>query len=800
MRRLIPRIPLVLAICWIFLQTGGGAVVAQPPQPLRNTGESIRLLTFNTYLLSEIFRCKWDPVCHLFESDVEDRAEQIAGRILRANEQFDVVAFNEVWDEDAKNRLVERLTYFYPYYVEYISKSGPDLGDFEDSGLMLFSKFLDREIPFANKAYKASDFKPFWQEGHLAFKEFSDCAFAFEDCRAAKGAALVQLELATDKRFNLVFTHTQADSGDSTHADVREKQMDDVKDVVQTTLGIKFSKWPSKEWLAVIGDLNIDGFGAVNQGILAGGEILSVPPVLPPDPLLANSPPKVTQEWADRFKVEPGQHRTPLYDSWAETTSPFDKGPTTESDKRIDYVLGSEGTGVGDMCVQHVWNPQVLEGLSDHRPVAADINRLYDYCNPRLAKLVKEAELGQITSGLKQTYWQISELKYPGSMQWFRIEQGGTFAFAISGFNPGDAPNVRFQLYSKDNLSVPIGGDYKLEKTNIVACGPQVKTAKKIVLSGKECAFVEGQKFVIPAGPFFIRVFNRRRDWAGQYEFAVYRFSCTSQDDACDLLPNSPQTFSFPEQKPLNADDTAWFRVQIRHQADSGKPQSLQFFSDYQLGQPGTAKLDFVEQDGTAASVGGKQISGPIIENNLATYHAETNQNQTIYMRVKRPVLGLAGYGFLTGWRTNLTLFGGTKVGPGVPTLVCVDETNGTGGNEWGEDEISFKVNVDGQGWMSVPLGYANFDCNDTEDRKVWDGYLGVIGFLDDIKLKLTEVDDSSGDNDSPTVTLHAWPRGQDNDQIPDNWKTADNKTKIWWKFEGGEYQFRRFNMNRWVQ
>ena len=62
----------------------------------------------------------------------------------------------------------------------------------------------------------------------------------------------------------------------------------------------------------------------------------------------------------------------------------------------------------------------------------------------------------------------------------------------------------------------------------------------------------------------------------------------------------------------------------------------------------------------------------------------------------------------------------------------------------------------------------------------------------------MVEIDDSSNNDISTTVTLKAWDMTANMDQIPDNWKTADKKSKLWWKWEGGEYQLRTFNMNRW--
>ena len=261
---------IVIVAGWLVSYLGG---TGQPaPRNLANTGNSVRILTFNTYLLSPIFMCKWDPLCHLFDANFEDRAKQIGAAITMTNQKFDIVAFNEVWDEDTKDVLEHTLGSIYPNYVKYISKSGPDLiqlkkdwgflgGDFEDSGLMLFSKFPFQKLPFVKDDYEASDYKPFWIKKQLAFKEFHDCAFAIEDCRAAKGAALIQVKLPSTRLLDVVFAHTQADSGSSTHADVREKQLADVQDVLETTMGKSFTSWTNDEWLVALGDLNINGLG-----------------------------------------------------------------------------------------------------------------------------------------------------------------------------------------------------------------------------------------------------------------------------------------------------------------------------------------------------------------------------------------------------------------------------------------------------------------------------------------------------------------------------------------------------------
>ena len=443
-------------------------------------------------------------------------------------------------------------------------------------------------------------------------------------------------------------------------------------------MGKSLAAWTNDEWLVALGDLNIDGLGGVSQ-------VLG----LPAD-FLADA----SKEWVDRFKAPAKAGTTPLYDSWAETTSPYDAGRSRyESEERLDYILASRpltnanAAAIADFprdsCVQHIWNPQELEEMSDHRPVAADINLAAPQCNPRRAQTVSGADLGQIAQGLKATPWIKRELKYRGSMQWFRLNDAGTYAIAISGINAADTPLLSYEIYAQDNLSVPLAGAYQLEKSKITVCGFGVPMENAIEFAGTKCGLLDAQKFVLPKGPYYVRVFSTQRTWQGNYAIAFYKFNCTSKDDACDLLPNSPQEFAFLNGKPVNAEDTAWFRVKIADQASSGKNQSLQFFSQHLSGATATPKIDFVQDDGvtTLTNLSGNPFTGPQLQNNGATYASETNKNQMLFLNIKRPVANLQAHTLTVGWRTNLTLFGGSQVGPGIPALVCVDETNGLAGS-----------------------------------------------------------------------------------------------------------------------
>jgi hypothetical protein len=50
-------------------------------------------------------------------TSVETRAKNICDRILAAREPWDVLCFNEVFDEDGRDELAQRLRTGYPNYV-----------------------------------------------------------------------------------------------------------------------------------------------------------------------------------------------------------------------------------------------------------------------------------------------------------------------------------------------------------------------------------------------------------------------------------------------------------------------------------------------------------------------------------------------------------------------------------------------------------------------------------------------------------------------------------------------------------
>ncbi|MGH9195548.1 MAG: hypothetical protein ACRD1T_07400, partial [Acidimicrobiia bacterium] len=131
---------------------------------------------------------------------------------------------------------------------------------------------------------------------------------------------------------------------------------------------------------------------------------------------------------------------------------------------------------------------------------------------------------------------------------------------------------VTFEVYEADSLSRPLNGTYKLGKDTIKVC--------VVGAVGLPCEDAEGEKLVL-LEPAYVRVFNEDRSWTGNYWIAFHKYTCKRMEEACELLPNAPHPFPFPPAgTPLNPEDMAWFRVEVREQAGSGMRQKLRFHAE----------------------------------------------------------------------------------------------------------------------------------------------------------------------------------------------------------------------------
>lgn len=193
---------------------------------------ALRVMTFNVQML---------PLAAMIvlgaSDDAVERADRVVDAILSLppDEQPDVIAFNEVFHEDARDRLIDRLT-GYPNRIEKVDNSF----DLEDAGIMLFSKYEFLQLPSGDNFYT---------------RIYDDSAG--DDSHAAKAVCIVQINYPTDN-VTLAFTHLQASYvNDTEHSDVRSRQIDSVFGAI----GKALQEFDARNWRNIIfmGDLNIRG-------------------------------------------------------------------------------------------------------------------------------------------------------------------------------------------------------------------------------------------------------------------------------------------------------------------------------------------------------------------------------------------------------------------------------------------------------------------------------------------------------------------------------------------------------------
>lgn len=752
-------------------------------------GNSIRILTFNTELLSPWFS-EPSPDAGLPSNEKTHEKAGAIAEVLRQG-KFDVIGLNEVWDEDdGKDQLVDKLCPTYPNFVRSVDASGVTEERPEDSGLMLFSKLAFLPLPNTTFASMDSESSLGINSNRIAYTRFDTCSGV--DCLASKGALMVRLQHPSSGRIlDFVTTHLQADSAELL---TRTAQMRQIRgacetgvvsppNLITTTLGLSLNPqaglcaWPNGEWLALTGDLNIPGEGAVRASVHPGTASL------------VQGPP----EWNGRignFSDAVASNKWALFDPWAETTSPLDPGITNDEDNaRLDYILTSRRTlqspvtaPAPDMCVQHVWNPPELEGLSDHQPVAADLNLMAPQCNPRLAYQVLPSDVtfnGVSKAGSKLT----RAIANPGNMQWFKVDEPGTYTFALANAPAGNG--LGFEVFADENLSVPIAGAQVLG-------GDVIKSCVQTPTGAPRCSDVRGTKLVIPQAPFFVRVFSSDRAFTGSYGLTIYKYKCNSPAEACAVLPNAPQPFAFPAAgTALGSDDSAWFQVDIKDQADSGAAQSLRFHADNNAASPwSTPKLSIFEATGTStiASIDGIAVSPSAFDTNPAgkqrvsrTSGATTNRR--VLIKVQRTNVN-TNLSITAGWQTDLVLIG--ALDDDGAKLVCDDETN----PEVGNDEIRMRIKVDGT-WRDG--GFAEFDCNNNQHSRPWSNHIGVIRALSSVGIRILEEDDflAGGDDEAGIGAVDMIPMDSDMLDIEHH--------NLHWTFSDGEYHF-VFDVGKWVK
>jgi endonuclease/exonuclease/phosphatase family metal-dependent hydrolase len=530
------------------------------------TNYALNVGTFNTQLVSWIFQAGKDPLALVtatpwgwlsdFDAAQVAKATAIADRILHGTFEYDIIALNEVFHEDARDALVDALKGTFPFYVRKspavaVPVPAPLLSllpgplrsllemltpgatlDLEDSGLMLFSRF-----PIAATAFAEFD---------LPFGE------GLPDSLAAKGALYARImNIRSGRPLHVVATHLHEDKDD--WADLRALELNQIESLIVAQVGSAFGR----EDVIILGDINVIANLTPNASA--------------PDGVPARAE---KDEYRQRFSDEgpPNFFSVMAHDTWARHTSARDRGASTLGGNRLDLILHNEGDRL--LVPQQLtlgWNlcAPAGEPLSDHLAVNAEFNHDAPLCNPRRA-----------AAAALET-WTPGRIRYPAAMEWYRVDDPGTYAFAVLPTEPASG-TFTVTVYGNSDLSRPLA-QYRGETTETI--GPNQEP-------------VSARTFVLTKPPYYIRVRHDFADRVGDYVFWVHRRRGQSKAEAIVLVPSVTTVAAFPKGEPLNSDDTLWFRLDL-DAADSGHPQHIEIVAWGQTSAKWTAAL--VAGDGTTA-------------------------------------------------------------------------------------------------------------------------------------------------------------------------------------------------------
>ncbi|MCI5208722.1 MAG: hypothetical protein D3910_08000, partial [Candidatus Electrothrix sp. ATG2] len=591
------RITILIYIGIFTLAFFSGYTQAQP-QPCYD--HSLRLMTYNLAVLATMNSNE-----DIFGKDDRIRVNMIADKILQKD--HDVVVFQEVFHDDAKDELAKKLYSKYPYVVYKLDAADLD----QDSGLMLFSRYPFAPLP--KDTFKGDDviaISSFSIWNDVAFIEFDD--HQGYDSWANKGVGLVRIEIpCTDDRFTVVFTHLQATYGKDSPWErdmsvaLRRIQLFDIQKIIKGTLT---EEQIAKERLYLMGDLNINGNLFNMEQLAWSGK----------------------SEWTERFNSG-GFFATVLKDSWAFQTSPDDPGQTAgsgfpffpggkEQGERLDYIFynPSANTYGRQLCRQHLrkaWELADDDGghhYTDHFAVEADTNIWAPRCNP-LDPYVVNPQPDETVSG---------HITYPGSMQWYRIEESGSYSIMI---NAGGS-NVKFDVYKSDDLSRPVPNYHGEAGEN-------------------------GLKFVMPEAPFYVRVFSPDRSWQGPYSIKFHKHQGKAAWDSITLRPARLDTYKIPTM-PLNPENAVWydFRTDV---SDNNKYPELQFSLKYLNSSKFTFELRDVNQERLSESSDITVSPTPSSFHTLLMDRSDLPKGK-YYLKVLPQITNPSGHEFSIEWRTTL--------------------------------------------------------------------------------------------------------------------------------------------------
>lgn len=702
----------------------------------------LRVLTYNVQMRSWGMEAGAQGTLTPITS-VEKRANAIADRILAALEPWDVLCFNEVFDEDGREILEHRLAPTYPHYVlkadaddrgvgallvvagSLITMGGALWGlalgllggvsllgsRWEDSGLMLFSKLPFVQIPLPDVLADLDPSLP-GSIPNVAFVPYEDAVG--NDANAAKGVVFAQLQLPDESPFNIMISHTQADPLDDVgkNAAVRKAQFSTAMALLNSCLNGD----TRDQEILFCGDFNVQGMADANGVRREWNDLLGTPDTAPLTKVLQDA-------W--EFEQCPGRlllGTTPLPDD-------CDPGITAHA-QRLDYVLRAKPYAER-MVAQHIriahdiaqrspTSPTAY--TSDHLPLSIDLHM------PQPFNTANTAE--KLTLTINDPEKVSRGTLRDGQMHWYRIDDPGGYGFAmISG-----ATDVFHAVYTKADLSQPYQ-PYVRDTTPATAEGPRVT------------------RYALAEAPFFIRVWLRPNVTSASYKLYSRRFVGTGPKDAIPLMRSWPcpgEARVGALHSPDNPDtpvfdfDSVWFTARL----DKTYPGVDSYTSTVTLKDIEGELFGLVvmrDDGGNGFEVVDDRSHGgdPIV---VTFDHHRHGRLYVLARREEPDPRPFDARSFTVLLETNACYLysNGTERGAralgGDARLICFDETDGFAGSESGSDDIQINVTVNGVNAAHIP----NSDDLEFDDDTRRDIVMPTIAYQSEAKFELVELDDLS--------------------------------------------------------
>ncbi len=676
-------------------------------------------------------------------TSVEKRANAIASRILAATEPWDVLCFNEVFDEDGREILERRLRAAYPNYVLKADADDRGVGAlavaagsvfviggalwgialgllggasllssrWEDSGLMLFSKFPFKGIRIPDALANLAGIPTGTTIPNVVFLPYEDAVG--NDENAAKGVVYAQLELPDESLFSVMISHTQADPLD--HIGKNKATRESQFAAAMALLDNRLEGNTSRKEILFCGDFNVQGM-LDNDGLRPEWTAL----LDSPSTMLT----KVLQD-AWTFEQCPGRlllGTTPLPDD-------CDPGITAHA-QRLDYVLRSKPYP-GRMVAQHIRIAHNVAQISptsptkytsDHLPLSIDLHEVRRFNTANTAEKLKftiDDPENTSTSTLRD-----------GEMHWYRIDDPGGYGFAMVG----GANKVFHAVYTKADLSQPYQ-PFVRDSTPPTPESPAVA------------------RYALAEAPFFVRVWLRPNVTSATYTLYSRRFIGTGPKDAIPLMrswPSPGEARVGAQHSDDNPDtdvddfDSVWFTARLdRTYPGVNKYTSTvtlkdiegQLFGMVVLRDDGSNGFEVIEERVHGAD--------PLV----ATFDHDRHGRLYVLVRREEPEpRPFDARSFTVLLETNAcylysngTERGGRALG-GDARLICFDETDGFLGSESGSDDIQINVGVNGVNAAHIP--HSDDLAFDDDTRR--DIVMPTIAYNSEAKFELVELDDFS--------------------------------------------------------